>query len=92
MMSTEHDETVFTEIVGEIEIPCDYDRLFHCGPDAARWVMTGRCDCGYQGDRLVCGGCKNVVLSTEEGLSCPEGCGLIHAPARHIFIRIEWLR
>ena len=31
-----------TEIVGDLEIPCDYDRLFGCGPWPAACVMVAQ--------------------------------------------------
>lgn len=79
-----------TEIVGDIEIPCDYDRLFHCGPAAAKWEMRGACGCGAKGVRLVCEGCKDAVIATDDGLMC-NACGVVTAPARLIFWHIQAL-
>ena len=78
-----------TEIVGDLEIPCDYDRLFGCGPRPAAWVMVAQCECGTRGERLVCEGCKDATLATERALACPSDCGLVYSPARHAFTRIE---
>ena len=78
-----------TEIVGDLSIPCDYDRLYKCGPAAAEWVMIARCECGVSGERLVCPTCKDSVLMDEGGLCCPAGCGFVYVPARHAFTLIE---
>lgn len=75
------------EIVGAIEIPCEYDRLFRCGPSAAEWEMRAACGCGNMAVRLVCEPCKDAILQTEDGLSCSV-CLAVIAPARHLFWHI----
>jgi hypothetical protein len=37
---------VLTHLVGDIEIPCDWDRLFHCGPRAMEEGLYCPVDCG----------------------------------------------
>lgn len=81
--------SLIEEVVGEIEIPCDYDRLLHCGPSAATWEMRAACGCGQKAVRLACEGCKDILLQTEEALSCPASCGELFAPARRAFWLIE---
>lgn len=79
------------QMVGEIPLPCYYADWSHCGPAQARWVMHVRCNhCGVQVARLACGPCKNILVSTEDALTCPT-CDEVHAPARRAFARIEWL-
>lgn len=82
--------TELEEIVGDLELPCEYSWLFHCD-DAAHWVMHARCGCGVAVQRLACGGCKNILLSTEEGVRCPAECGEVFVPARRAYHRVEWL-
>lgn len=92
MMSTEP-IVEFTELEHlDFEVPCDYDRLGKCGGSAAHWVMIARCPCGAGAVRLACGACKNMLVSTENALSCPSECGEVFAPARRAFSRVEWLR
>lgn len=79
-----------TELVGDLDIPCDYHPTLKCGPAAARWLMVVRCGCGNIAHRLACGGCKSIWISTEDAAECPA-CGEIFAPARKAFARIEWL-
>ena len=79
-----------TEIIGELEIPCDYDRLFRCGPAAAEWLMVARCGCGVVGHRLTCASCKDGIMQTEGGLACPS-CDMVFIPARKAFAYMEKL-
>lgn len=80
---------ILTHLVGDLEIPCDWDRIFKCGPRAAQWVAAVRCGCGYSSHRLICEGCKTVALATEEGLMCPNICGEVAVPARRAIAYIE---
>lgn len=83
----------FTELEHlEFDPPCEYDRLGQCGGSAAHWVMYASCGCGFGAVRLACGPCKNMLVSTEHGLSCPADCGEIFAPARRAFSKVEWLK
>lgn len=83
--------TEVADIVGEIPLPCFYASWSHCGPSQARWVMHVRCDaCGMAVTRLACGPCKNILVATEDGVTCPA-CEEVHVPARRAFARIEWL-
>lgn len=84
MMATEHDSMVFTEIIGAIEIPCEYGDQFGCGPAPAGWEMRLACPCGHAGVRLACGDCKNKWLTADSAAECPA-CGDVTAPARHLF-------
>lgn len=90
MMSTDPGIIDLTELVGELAIPCEYDRLYGCGPAAATWLMVARCGCGVMAHRLVCEGCKDKTIQTEDGLCCP-GCSMVWTPARRAFSRIERL-
>lgn len=80
--------TELEEIVGDIEIPCDYDRIFRCGPAAAGWEMRAVCGCGNKAVRLACESCKDAILQTEDGMSCSV-CDAVTIPARHLFWHIE---
>lgn len=84
-------DVTLTELVGDLEVPCDWDRIFRCGPKAAQWVVGLRCGCGVLDQRLVCEGCKSVVLAMEEGLSCPSDCGEVFIPARKAIHYMEHL-
>lgn len=83
--------TELEDIVGEFELPCEYAELFGCDA-AANWIMHAKCGCGVSVQRLACGGCKNILLSTENGVRCPAECGEVFVPARHAYHRVEWLR
>lgn len=72
------------DLVGEIELPCEYDRIFRCGPSAATWEMRAACGCGALAVRLVCECCKDFTMQTEDGFSCGD-CGVVTVPARHLF-------
>ena len=90
VMSPESVIEDLSQIVGDLEIPCDYDRVYQCGPAVARWLMVAKCGCGNTAHRLACGGCKNLWVSSEGAAECGE-CGEIFTPARRAFSRIEWL-
>ncbi|MGZ6788364.1 MAG: hypothetical protein ACXVGN_00235 [Mycobacteriaceae bacterium] len=90
-MSTEVEVIEFTQLVEDIQIPCDWDRLFKCGPRGATWLVGLRCGCGQADQRLVCDGCKSVALQMEEGLYCPVDCGEVFIPARRAIHYMEAL-
>lgn len=88
MMETE-DITVL-EMVEDHAIPCDYSDDWACSDAPATWVMFKACPvCDKRGARLVCETCKDVRMSTEDGLICQPGCGEVVAPARHMYSRVE---
>ena len=89
-MSPENVIEDIAEMVGDLEIPCEYDYCFGCGPSSARWLMVAQCGCGHIANRLACGGCKNIWVSTEDAAECPK-CAEVFTPARRAFARIEWL-
>ena len=80
-----------TEIIGDIESPCEWHRIFNCGPKAASWIVAVRCGCGANAHRLVCEGCKSVAMAMEEGLQCPSECGEVFIPARKAIAYMEHL-
>lgn len=81
----------FTELEAyEFEVACEYGELFGCDA-AAHWAMHARCGCGVSVIRLACGGCKNILLSTEGGVRCPAECGEVFVPARRAYHRVEWI-
>lgn len=84
-MSVDTEIVAIEEIVGDLEVPCDYDRMFRCGPSAAEWEMRAACGCGDKAVRLVCTDCKEAVLKDGVAVACPSDCGTIHAPARRVF-------
>ena len=89
-MSADIQFTELEEIVGAIEICCDYDNQFYCG-EAAQWEMRLACDCGYKAVRLSGDQCKVRWLNSDVAAECPV-CGLVTAPARHLFWHVEKLK
>jgi ribosomal protein L32 len=87
MLDTE--DITILEMVEDHEICCDYADSSFCPKDAAKWVAHGVCyDCGFTANRLICTPCKDLVTTTDAGLSCGN-CGEVVVPARHVFDRIE---
>lgn len=72
----------------EVSLPCDYHEEDGC-QDVARWILYGAgcCPAGAC-HALACDHCKEVRMTTEDGVEC-VGCGLITAPARHAYRRVE---
>lgn len=77
-----------TEIVGDLEIPCDWASIsFHRG-EAARWIVfLSPCVCGRAGERLICGTCKDVSTVTEDCAICGH-CGEVYQPFRRVIHKI----
>ena len=91
-MSTEGltEQEMFTLLMEDVAVPCDYDQYFRCGPAQAEWLMVARCGCGQTAHRLACDGCKTAWLATEDAAECSK-CGEVFAPARKAFTWIERL-
>lgn len=79
------------DLIGELEIPCDYSEEEWCPDQAAEWSVLCLCPkCGTHGIRLLCDPCKELLTTTEDGLECPE-CGHCVFPVRDIFKWVERL-
>lgn len=91
--STDTDEMIFIELVGEHEIPCELGKTFSGCDRTAEWAMfrkSGLCDCGSRPPALACTDCKDMRMARDEGVVCAE-CGVLVAPARKAYSRIEAL-
>ena len=83
------DGMTFTEIVGDIEVPCEYAGDPSCPDEPARWVMhTVTCACGFGGVRIACTPCKDLRMLGEGAVVC-ESCGYVTVPARLAYHSIE---
>ena len=81
----------FGQIVPDMPLMCDYSEEPTCPKGAAKWAMfCARCTCGASGITLACGVCKDVRMSTEDGVECGV-CGAVTIPARLAYSRIEAL-
>lgn len=81
--------TELTEIVGDVDTPCDYsDQWGQCPNEPARWILHRvPCPCGKGGAVLACAPCKELRLTTEGGVKCD--CGERFIPARTAYSLIE---
>jgi hypothetical protein len=79
-----------TEIVGDIEVPCDWGSTsLHVGDGPARWIAVLRpCVCGRTGVRLICTHCKDVSMQAEDAAMC-GACGEVYVPWRSVIYSIE---
>lgn len=79
------------QIVGDVSQPCDYSDRSWCRKGAAKFIASlVPCACGAAGHRLICEGCKQILLEQEDTcFSCD--CGEFTAPARLAFSRLERL-
>lgn len=94
-MSTDLEIVDLTEIVGDLEIPCDYadsrPGWFGCPNQPGRWLLFTRDHgCGTR-VRVACEPCKTARLTAEDGAVECALCGHITAPPRHAYSRIEAL-
>lgn len=79
-----------TEIVGDLEMACEYAYLECCKDRAAKWIVFLTPCGGHRmgGPRLICEDCKNYVMATEDCAECGV-CGEVVYPFRHVFSHIE---
>lgn len=92
MMAPEQvtDREVFLDVVGNMDVVCDYNAFESCPKDPARWIVTlAKCPCGAGGHRLICSTCKDTVMNTESGLLCGSCERELWSPARLAFVRID---
>ena len=86
-----------TEIVGDIEIACEFNGelvTWDIGEhdDPAKWVLFGKCgDCGHSPVRLSCTRCKDTRTSTQAAAIICRACNKPTVPAPHFYRRIEAL-
>lgn len=80
-----------TDVVGDLEVPCEWHRLpFHANAPATWIAYINRCPhCRHNGGvRLVCADCKNGVLLTPEAAVCTY-CDGILVPFRKAVSKFE---
>lgn len=90
------EDLIVTEIVGDLEIPCDFSDDPICGDSPAHWVLFKHCPgCHDRKALLACDNCKDARMSSECGVICQSrdggGCGELIAPARKAYERVEAL-
>ena len=85
------DVITITEVVGDMNVVCDYAERDWCRKAPAKWIgFLSPCACGAGGQRLICEPCKQILLEADS--SCFQcDCGEITAPARLAFSRLERL-
>lgn len=82
---------ILENLVGDLEIPCDYSVRSWCPDLHADWIARlTPCSCGVAGVRLLCGPCKDLVMQTPDGFEC-RSCGEVTIPARHAFYSFDAL-
>lgn len=94
MAGVEVNHIDLTQIVGDIETPCDFLTSWTDTPHSvARWVAWRvPCPCGFTGGpRLICDSCKDHLMLSEAAVECRQ-CDEVYAPARTIVSHIEALR
>lgn len=85
------EDLIVMEIVGDLEIPCDYLDDSTCSKGRAEWVLHRvRCTCGAGGAALACDPCKELRLLSEGSVECGT-CGEVTSPARAAYSYIEYL-
>jgi hypothetical protein len=91
VMHPEYEVLDLTDVVGDLEIPCEW-RVFHCHKGSpARWVVwLVKCpSCGWNcAPRTVCNDCKNYAVFTDECAMCTHCDGIVQ-PFRKIIARTE---
>lgn len=82
------EDLIITEIVGDMEMACDYSDDETCSQGPAEWVLfLVRCECGVGGTRLACDGCTQMRIASDDAVECD--CGEVTAPARLAYSYIE---
>lgn len=80
-----------TELVGEVQTPCDNSELDFCPKDVARWAALIKCpSCMQSRWELWCTPCRDLVTTTEDGFECGQ-CGELVFPARRFVSKFEAL-
>lgn len=77
-----------TEIVGRLEIPCDFADMPDCRDEPAKWVLhRNKCCPDVPPAALACESCKEGRLLDRYALEC-RWCGFIweHAPEAYCYI------
>lgn len=88
MSVTRPEDLIVAEIVGDLEIPCDYSDSRICPQGPAAWVLHRvPCVCGKGGAVLSCTACKDYRLLSDGAVFCD--CGEVFAPAKHAYSFIE---
>lgn len=89
MSVTRPEDMIVAEIVGDLEIPCDYAPFERWCPDEpAAWILHRvRCECGNGGQVLACSPCKDRRLLGDGMVTCGE-CGAV-TPVRESYSFFE---
>lgn len=83
------EDLIITEIVGDLEIPCDNSFHATCPDEPAAWILHRvPCSCGAGGPMLACTPCKDMRLLSDGAVTC-GGCGETFAPAKHAYSFVE---
>ena len=79
-----------TELVGEVETPCDNSDMSWCSKEVARWAALLKCpECPRISHwELWCTPCRDLVTTTEDGFECGE-CAQMVLPARRFVSKFE---
>lgn len=88
MTAADTEQELFTQLEEILEVPCSYAEEETCSKGAARWVLHLVPCCSGMVQTLACGRCKDIRLSTEDGIEC-DRCGLVTVPARYAYYRVE---
>lgn len=79
-----------TEIVGDIEIPCDWGHLPICFDGPARWVVLVRCpECNEGRAKVICTDCKDGAMADETAAGECNYCSAVYVPFRLCMLHIE---
>ena len=72
------EDLIVSEIIGDMEIACDYSDHRTCGKGPAEWALHRvRCSCGNGGVALACTKCKDDRLLGDFFVTCGE-CGVAY--------------
>ena len=78
-----------TSLIGDSGSTCDNAGHEWCGKGPVRWIVHIQCpECRAREVRLWCTGCKDLVLTTEDGFECGR-CDEPVFPARKMVNRFE---
>lgn len=90
MTAVATDAFMLTEIVGDLDIPCDYSDERDCPDLPAEWVLHVKACCYVGRQRLACDTCKENRLMDAFSLECAT-CGHIFERAPDAYVLIEAL-
>lgn len=92
MTSTDIEVVDLTELVGDVQNPCDWSDADYCSKEHAQWAAHAVCpSCGGSMWYLICSPCKNLVMVTDDAFECAR-CGEVVCPARKFIAQLEGLK